>query len=220
MKAPRKVLQEVSTQEVPPEGFAPWASPSLPGGAAAVGVGGVLAAPYPGGITVGRAAQWGAPTPLFLPGDPTYLRFLPGPPPAPLLRHVLLALGGQALAGFGSGFAHRPSSCGEEEREGEEDRSVMAGHAGQCRSLQTSARGRRALATLEGTHVPVRDEWRLTAACPGGRWPRPCHLLPPGKDAPTPQLPLSPLWEWRWPMGYQPHQEVTRTGDPPSRKAP
>lgn len=62
-------------------------------------------------------------------GHPTYLRLLPRPPPAPLLRRVLLPLGGQGLAGFGAGFAHRPFCSGEEERE-EEGQSALGAHAG------------------------------------------------------------------------------------------
>lgn len=49
---------------------------------------------------------------------------------------------------------------------------MIAGHAGQCRSLQISPRGRRALGATEVTHGAARDEWRLTltGACQEVPW--------------------------------------------------
>lgn len=81
------------------------------------GVGGISCCPIP----------WGCSSPPFLRGDPTYLRLLPRPPSAPLLRDVFVPFGGQGLAGFGAGFTHRLSQQGEEEWEG--GRSVRHGSA-------------------------------------------------------------------------------------------
>lgn len=154
----------------------------------------------------------------FLPGDPTYLRLLPGPPPAPLLCHVLLPLGSQGLAGFGAGFAHRPSSSGEEEQEREEGWSAMA-HASQCCAPQAFTPGQ---ASTEG-HGSV--SWGCE-----GRWEPPelsmgstqCGHAPATRSPQVgmlspPSCCLAPLWGWGWPVGYQHGQEVTRTRIPPLR---
>lgn len=84
MKPPRKVLLEVSTQEVPPEGFTPWASPSLPGGAAGVRVGGFLQ-PHTLGVPL-RALLWAelpsgaTPLPSSSQGTPRTCGFFLGRP--------------------------------------------------------------------------------------------------------------------------------------------
>lgn len=85
----------MSLGEVLPKGLMGlhWGCPQRRG----VDVRGFPAAPNP------------AQPPSFLTGVPTYLRLLPGPPSAPLLRHVFLPFGGQGLAGFGAGFTHRLS---------------------------------------------------------------------------------------------------------------
>lgn len=104
-------------------GAAPWAPPSLPREAAMVWGG--FSLPCGPGVPGPQGHHCATPQ-----GHPTYLRLLPRPPPAPLLRRVLLPLGGQGLAGFGAGFAHRPSRSGEEEREEEEGQSALGAHAG------------------------------------------------------------------------------------------